>query len=67
VPRNLGFVELGMDSFGAIELHARLEYLFGEELPRTFAFDHPTVDAVAERLMGLVENPDPARRKDPRS
>jgi long-chain acyl-CoA synthetase len=55
VPRNLGFFELGMDSFGAIELHARLEYLFDEELPRTFTFDHPTVDAVTESLMGLVE------------
>jgi long-chain acyl-CoA synthetase len=55
VPRNLGFVELGMDSFGAIELVARLEYLFNQELPQTFTFDHPTVDAVAEILAGLVE------------
>jgi long-chain acyl-CoA synthetase len=55
VPRNLGFIELGMDSFGAIELHARLEYLFDQELPQTFTFDHPTVDAVTESLMGLVE------------
>jgi long-chain acyl-CoA synthetase len=56
VPRNLGFIELGMDSFGAIELHARLEYLFDQELPQTFTFDHPTVDAVSESLMGLVES-----------
>jgi acyl carrier protein len=55
VPRNAGFIELGMDSFGAIELHARLEYLFQRELPQTFTFDHPTVDAVTESLMGLVE------------
>jgi long-chain acyl-CoA synthetase len=55
VPRNLGFIELGMDSFGAIELHARLEYLFDRELPQTFTFDHPTVDDVTESLMGLVE------------
>jgi long-chain acyl-CoA synthetase len=55
VPRNLGFIELGMDSFGAIELQARLEYLFDQELPQTFTFDHPTVDAVTESLMGLVE------------
>jgi long-chain acyl-CoA synthetase len=55
VPRDLGFVELGMDSFGAIELRARLEYLFDQELPLTFTFDHPTVDAVTESLMGLVE------------
>jgi long-chain acyl-CoA synthetase len=55
VPRSVGFVELGMDSFGAIELHVRLEYLFDQELPQTFAFDHPTVDAITESLMGLVE------------
>jgi acyl carrier protein len=55
VPRNLGFIEIGLDSFGAIELLARLEYLFDLELPQTFTFDHPTVDAVTESLMGLVE------------
>jgi long-chain acyl-CoA synthetase len=55
VPRNLGFIELGMDSFGTIELQARLEYLFDQELPQTFTFDHPTVDAVTESLIGLVE------------
>ena len=52
VPRNVGFIELGMDSFGAIELLGRLEYLFDQELPQTFTFDHPTVDAVTESLMG---------------
>jgi len=53
--RNLGFIELGMDSFGAIELVVRLEYLFDLELPQTFAFDHPTVDAVTESLLGLIK------------
>jgi long-chain acyl-CoA synthetase len=56
VPRNVGFIELGMDSFGAMDLHARLEYLFDQELPQTFTFDHPTVDAITESLMALVEN-----------
>ena len=51
VPRNRGFIELGMDSFGAIELAARLEYLFDQELPQTFTFDHPTVEAVTESLI----------------
>jgi acyl carrier protein len=55
VPRDLGFIEIGLDSFGAIELLARLEYLFDLELPQTFTFDYPTVDAVTESLMGLVE------------
>jgi acyl carrier protein len=56
VPRDVGFVELGMDSFGAIDLRARLEYLFDRELPQTFTFDHPTVDAITDSLMSLVEN-----------
>jgi acyl carrier protein len=54
VPRNVGFIDLGMDSFGAIELQVRLEYLFDQELPQTFAFDRPTIDAVTESLNGLV-------------
>lgn len=64
VPRNMGFIELGMDSFGAIELHARLEYLFDQELPQTFTFDHPTVDAITDSLMDLVERADSPKRKD---
>jgi long-chain acyl-CoA synthetase len=55
VPRNVGFIELGMDSFGAMDLRARLEYLFDRELPPTFTFDHPTVDAITNSLMALVE------------
>jgi acyl carrier protein len=66
VPRSVGFVELGMDSFGAIELLMRLEYLFDQELPQTFAFDHPAVDAIAESLLDLVERADSLEQKDPR-
>jgi long-chain acyl-CoA synthetase len=53
VPRGAGFSELGMDSFASIELLARLEFLFECELPQTFTFDFPTVDAVADYLTGL--------------
>jgi long-chain acyl-CoA synthetase len=65
VPRNVGFIELGLDSFGAIELLTRLEYLFDQELPQTFTFDHPTVDAVTECLLGLVGRDKSPQRKDP--
>jgi len=54
VPRDVGFVALGMDSFGAIDLRARLEYLFDRELPQTFTFDHPTVDAITDSLLGIL-------------
>jgi long-chain acyl-CoA synthetase len=48
--RTTGFVDLGLDSFTAIELRARLEYLLGRRLPETLTFDYPTVAAVAEYL-----------------
>jgi long-chain acyl-CoA synthetase len=47
-----GFTDLGMDSFASIELRARLEYLLGREFPETMTFDHPTVAAVVEFLLG---------------
>lgn len=49
-PRGTGFVDLGLDSFTAIELRARLEYLLGRRLPETLTFDYPTVAAVADYL-----------------
>jgi acyl carrier protein len=50
IPRNTGFVDLGLDSFGAIELRGRLEYLLARKLPETLTFDHPTVRAIAAHL-----------------
>jgi acyl carrier protein len=54
VPRDTGFIELGMDSFSSIELTACLEYLFDRELPDTLTFDYPTVDAVTGYLADLL-------------
>jgi long-chain acyl-CoA synthetase len=50
IPGNLGFTELGMDSFASIELRARLEYLLGRPFSETFTFDHPTVAAIVDHL-----------------
>ena len=58
VPDNLGFTELGMDSFASIELRARLEYLLEQTLPETMTFDHPTVAAVVDFLLPLIAAPD---------
>ncbi len=52
-----GFTTLGMDLFASIELRARLEYLFGCELPETMTFDHPTVSAVVDYLLGILVFP----------
>lgn len=66
IPRNTGFVDLGLDSFGAIELRARLEYLLARKLPETLAFDHPTVRAIAAHLATApAAEPDPGREIAP--
>jgi long-chain acyl-CoA synthetase len=66
VPDDLGFTDLGMDSFASIELRARLEFLLERAFPETITFDHPTVAAVVEYLLPLFAGPDSdiARREE---
>ncbi|MER5350216.1 acyltransferase domain-containing protein [Kitasatospora sp. NPDC002551] len=54
IDADLGFFEAGMDSVMSVELKFRLEQLVGEELPGTVAFEHPTVAALGEYLLGEV-------------
>ena len=42
--------QLGLDSLMAVELRNHLARLGGVPLPATLAFDHPTLDALADRL-----------------
>jgi acyl carrier protein len=66
IPRSVGFVDLGLDSFGAIELRARLEYLLARKLPQTLTFDHPSVRAIAAHLLAApAVPPDPGRETMP--
>ncbi|MFF7247532.1 SDR family NAD(P)-dependent oxidoreductase [Embleya sp. NPDC008237] len=59
------FRELGLDSLGLVELHARLVGATGLELLVTVGFDHPTPAELARhlraRLLGIAEDdPEPA-------
>jgi acyl transferase domain-containing protein/NADPH:quinone reductase-like Zn-dependent oxidoreductase/NADP-dependent 3-hydroxy acid dehydrogenase YdfG/acyl carrier protein len=50
-PRH-GLTTLGMDSLMAVELRSRLQGAFGRALPATLAFEHPTIEAIADYLLG---------------
>ena len=54
IPRDAGFADLGMDSFGYLELHTRLDLLFGPGLSQTFTFDHPCITAAADELVARL-------------
>ncbi|MEU8252226.1 beta-ketoacyl synthase N-terminal-like domain-containing protein [Nonomuraea sp. NPDC048916] len=62
--------ELGLDSLGLIELHARLNAATGLALPVTIAFEYPTSELLADHvratLLGLeTEGPAPLQRPAP--
>jgi len=60
VGRARGFTDLGMDSLGAVELCKALERSLGVGLPKTAAFDHPTVQRLAAHLGDLLDRRRPA-------
>ncbi len=49
--RSAGLFEIGMDSLMAVALRGRLQRQLGLELPKTLAFEHPSVDALTEFLL----------------
>ncbi len=45
---------LGLDSLTSVELQNRLQRPLGLQLPTTFAFDYPTLEAMTEYLIGQL-------------
>ena len=46
--------ELGIDSFGAIELRSALEQAFAITLPATLAYDYPTTSTLAKYISEVL-------------
>ncbi len=46
------FLSMGVDSLIAVDLRNRLESDLGRPLPVTLVFDHPTIEAIADHLLG---------------
>ncbi|WP_225849093.1 type I polyketide synthase [Streptomyces sp. HPF1205] len=64
VPTDEAFTELGLSSLQAVELSEDLRLRAGVELEPTAAYDHPTIDAIAAHVAGLLDraaNPAAAR------
>ncbi|HRI53874.1 MAG TPA: SDR family NAD(P)-dependent oxidoreductase, partial [Pseudomonadota bacterium] len=59
VPHERPLQELGLDSLTAVELRTRLASALGEALPATLAFDHPTVSAICDYVLGRLQPPAP--------
>ncbi|EST35016.1 hypothetical protein N566_17875, partial [Streptomycetaceae bacterium MP113-05] len=56
------FRDLGLDSYGTVELRDRITRATGVELPSTVLFDYPTPASMAERLHLLLAEGDGAVR-----
>jgi myxalamid-type polyketide synthase MxaB len=54
ITRHQRLFDLGMDSLMAVEFRNRLEAELGVRLPATLIFDHPSLDALADFVGGLL-------------
>jgi acyl transferase domain-containing protein/NAD(P)-dependent dehydrogenase (short-subunit alcohol dehydrogenase family)/acyl carrier protein len=57
LPPEVGLFELGLDSAMAVELAQSLRAYSGLPLPATVAFDHPTLQALVQVILGALALP----------
>ncbi len=50
-PADRGFFELGMDSLLSVEFRGRVQGALGLPMPDTYAFEHPTCEALTDHLL----------------
>ncbi|WP_017589240.1 type I polyketide synthase [Nocardiopsis ganjiahuensis] len=64
VPADQGFLDMGLDSLGAVRLGVRLSALTGLEVSAAKVFDHPAPRVLADHLAEELD-PGRARESDP--
>ncbi|MEK2479634.1 phosphopantetheine-binding protein, partial [Streptomyces noursei] len=62
IDAQLPLQEIGFDSLTAVELRNRLNRVTGFQLPTTLAFDHPSVEAIANHLLNRLAPNDEDRQ-----
>ena len=54
-------IEMGLDSLMAVEFSTQLQVMLGESfvVSPTMLFDHPTIDAISDHLLEMVDDAEP--------
>ena len=51
---DVGFFEMGMDSLMSVDLRNRIQKQMGINFGSTFAFDNPTIERMADKILSMI-------------